>query len=39
MMGKTTPPMLDPVNMTPKAMPRFLLNHPTAQFKAGNENG
>lgn len=27
MMGKMTPPMLEPVERTPKAAPRFLSNH------------
>ena len=28
MMGKMTPPILDPLDMIPYAVPRFLANHP-----------
>ena len=33
-MGKTTPPILEPVNMIPRAAPRRLLNHPATQVMA-----
>lgn len=36
MMGKMTPPMLEPVERIPKAAPRFLSNHAWIVDRAGH---